>query len=501
MIRRGKHLAALGMVGVLALGACGSSSKTASTTTTTTGATTTVASSTASSSAVSTAPSTASSTASSDTTASSTVDTSTGSSTATSGTSTASSGTAAKAWKAPVDKCADPNAVKAPITGEIKIGSAVPISGSVAVAFAPVKAGFEAYVKYANDNKLLGEVKVTSEIRDDQYDATQTPGVVNSLIDSGVNMFSGIIGTPNNLAVRDTLNAQCYPQLLNLSGDPAWGDSKTYPWTTGALVPYNIEAKIYAAKLKDLIGAGGTVALFSVNNDFGKVYTDAFKAAAKDAGLSIVDEETIEPEETAPPTNQLGAIAAKKPAAIMAIPLGAQCPTFTKELKNTEAANSGWTPIVFQTNTCASRLLIANTHNGILGLAGGSGDGIYTSSNLLDPVDPKNAGNAGVKLLQTAYAASGSKDDLATFAVGWTVGESTLNILIAAQKTGTLSRQTIIEAARTSTFTPSLARPGVQYKMNGDADPYTFQSLQVLQWNETNNAFTELGGVNSTFEN
>ncbi len=495
MIRRGKQFAALGMVGVLALGACSSDSKKVSTTSGT-GAATTVASSTAGS----TGGSTASSTASSNTTGSSTVDTSTGSSTATSDTSTASSGAAAAAWKAPVDKCADPAAVTAPITGEIKIGSAVPISGSVAVAFAPVKAGFEAYVKYANDNKLLGDVKVTSDIRDDQYDATQTPGVVNSLIDDGVNMFSGIIGTPNNLAVRDALNEQCYPQLLNLTGDPAWGDSKHYPWTTGALVPYDIEAKIYAAKLKDLIGAGGTVALFSVNNDFGKVYTDAFKAAAKDAGLSIVDEETIEPEETAPPTNQLGAIAAKKPAAIMAIPLGAQCPTFTKELKNTEAANGGWKPVVFQTNTCASRLLIADTHNGILGLAGGSGDGIYTSSNLIDPVDPKNADNAGVKLLQTAYAASGSKDDLATFAVGWTVGESTLNILIAAQKTGTLSRETIMEAARSLTFTPSLARPGVQYKMNGDADPYTFQSLQVLQWNEANNAYTELGDLNTSFE-
>ena len=64
----------------------------------------------------------------------------------------------------------------------------------------------------------------SSPIGDDQYDPALTPGVVNGLIDDGVHLFAGIIGTQNNLAVRDTLNEECIPQLNVLAGDPRFGD-------------------------------------------------------------------------------------------------------------------------------------------------------------------------------------------------------------------------------------------------------------------------------------
>ena len=487
MIRRGNHLGALALVGVIALASCGSSSKKSSDTTAapaTTAASAATATTTAAS-ATTTAATTGSTTAgtSNSTTASTGADT-----------TTPATDAPAKAWTVDTSKCADPAAAEAPITGTLTIGSAQPLSGTPAVAFAPVKDGFELYLKYANDNKLLDGITLKSDIRDDQYDATQTPGVVSSLIDAKVNIFSGIIGTPNNLAVRDTLNEECIPQLLNLTGAPNWGTNVAkYPWTTGALVPYDIEARIYVTALKGLIGAGGTVGLFTVNNEFGKTYVDAFKAEAEKQGLKIVEEQTIEPADSAPPTNQVGALAAAKPAAVMAVPLGAQCPTFLKELVNAEAANSGWKPVVFQTNTCASRLLISL-------LAAGAGDNVYTSSNLLDPSDPANAANPGVKTFSDTYTAAGLKGDLATTAVGWSIAEDTVNIMIAAQKTGTLSRKSIIEAARNLTFTPSLARKGVQYKMNGEKDGFPFQTLQVIQWHQATNSFSDVGATDSSSE-
>jgi hypothetical protein len=73
-------------------------------------------------------------------------------------------------------------------------------------------------------------------------------------------------------------------------------------------------------------------------------------------------------------------------------------------------------------------------------------------------------------------------------------------ILNAALKTGTLSRKSIIEAARTLTYTPSLARPGVEYKMNGEKDAFAFQTLQVLQWNGATQTFTEIGDPITQFE-
>ena len=117
---------------------------------------------------------------------------------------------------------------------------------------------------------------------------------------------------------------------------------------------------------------------------------------------------------------------------------------------------------MFLTNTCASKLFF--------GLAGPAAEGVYTSNNLVDSNDPKNAAHPGVKVFLEAYAAAGLTGDPGVTEAGWSVGETTVNILNAALKTGTLSRKSIIEAARNLTFAPSLGREGIQYKMNGEAD-------------------------------
>jgi len=410
---------------------------------------------------------------------------------ATTGATTAATTPAPAGWTVDTSKCADPAKADKAITGTVKIGAAMPLSGSPAAAFGPVKDGFQLYLNYASEKGLLPGYTLSADIRDDQYDSTQTPGVVSSLIDSGVDMFSGIIGTPNNLAVRDTLNQECIPQLLALTGSPSWGDVANYPWTTGALVPYDVEASIYATKIKEL-KPGAKVALFSINNEFGKAYIDAFKKKATEFGFQIVDEQTVEAGDNNPPTTQVSSIADKAPDAIVAIPLGLQCPVFLNELANAKAQHAGWNPPVFITNTCASKLFF--------GLAGPAAEGVYTSSNLIDSNDPKNATNPGIKTFLDAYAAAGLAADPAVTETGWSVGESTLAILNAALKSGTLSRKSIIEAARNLTYTPSLARPSVQYKMNGADDAYAFQTLQVLQWSAASATFTEIGDPITEFE-
>ena len=419
-------------------------------------------------------------------------------STAASATTAASEGTTAATepaapagWTVDTSSCADPARAEQPIEGTVKIGSAMPLSGGPAAAFGPVKDGFQLYLNMASEKGLLPGYTLSADIRDDQYDATQTPGVVNGLIDEGVDMFAGIIGTPNNLAVRDTLNEECIPQLLNLTGSPSWGQIADYPWTTGALVPYDIEASIYAAKLNEL-KPGAKVALYYINNEFGKAYIDEFKKKAAELGFDIVDEQTVEPDVNDPPVTQVGSIAGKTPDAIIAIPLGLQCPAFLGELANAKAQTAGWAPLVFVTNTCASKLFF--------GLAGPAAEGAYTSNNLVDSNDPKNATNPGIKAFLDAYAAAGLAGDPGVTEAGWSVGETTVAILNAALKTGTLSRKSIIEAARNLTYTPSLVRPGVQYKMNGTDDPYGFQSLQVLQWGVASQTFTEIGDPITQFE-
>lgn len=402
----------------------------------------------------------------------------------------------ATAWAVNTDDCVDPEAANAPITGTVKIGNVLPLSGSVAaIAFAPVKAGFESYIKLANEQKMLGDTTIEVSFEDDQYNKDLTPGAVNKLLDAGVNLFSGIIGTPNNAAVRDTLNEECVPQLQALTGSPAWGDVANFPWTTGALAPYGIEAKVYASQIKEQFPDGAKVALFTVNNEFGQVYLEAFKevAEAADSGIEIVDEQTIEADSSTPPTAQINAIASKAPDAIVSVPLGAQCPTFLTEVANAKAANTGWAPSIFLTNTCASSLILAG--------AGDAADGLYTSNNLVDVNDPAIAAKPAVVEYIEFMTAQGNKDIVTTASAGWHVAEVTVAILKQASESPEgLTRASIMNAARNYSLVPSLAREGVVLTMNGEADAFQAESLQVVQYEFATGTFKDVGSLIAEFE-
>jgi ABC-type branched-subunit amino acid transport system substrate-binding protein len=402
---------------------------------------------------------------------------------------------AAEAWAVNTDDCVDPEAANAPIEGTVNIGSAMPLTGGVAAAaFAPVKDGFDAYIQFARQKGIFeGYDDINLTIADDQYDPAQTPGAVASQIDAGANLFSGIIGSPNNAAVRDTLNDECIPQLNALTGSPAWGDVANYPWTTGILVPYTVESKVYAKQLGELYPDGAKVALFYVNNDFGQVYADAFHEIAGDYKLDIVTEQTVEATDSNPPTSQVTNIANEKPDVIMAVPLGAGCISFLNELASAKAQNAGWDPQVFITNTCASSL--------ILGAAGANADGIYTSNNLLDIGDPTVQAMPVVKEYIDFMTGLGRQDIITTGAAGWTTGEVTVAILNQAAKSPDgLTRASIIDAARNFTYTPSLARPGVVDKSMGEEDPYLSESLQVLQYDADTATFSDVGSLITEFE-
>ena len=406
-----------------------------------------------------------------------------------------------EAWAVDTVDCIDEAAANAPIEGEIKIGSVMPLTGGVAAAaFAPVKDGFLAYIDYANEKGLLGDLTVSATVEDDQYNKDLTPDAVSKLIDSGVNLFSGIIGSPNNAAVRDTLNEECIPQLDALTGSPEWGRAADYPWTTGVLVPYTVESKVYAKKIADLYPEGAKVAMFYVNNEFGQVYADAFKELAGDYNLEIIDEQTIEATDAAPPASQLTSIAAAKPDVIMAVPLGAGCIGFLSELAAAKAQNSGWEPATFITNTCASSL--------ILGLAGAAVEGVYTSNATIDIGNPANADLPNVKEYLDFMASKGLSASATTGAAGWNTAEATIAAIKQAMDSPEgLTRASIINAARNLEYTPMLARDGVIARSIGESDPFLFESLQVLQIafhpeaeGDAKITFTDIGDLITEFE-
>lgn len=409
---------------------------------------------------------------------------------------TTTGGGAGGGWTVSTEDCVDPERANAPIEGTVDIGSAGPLSGGpAATAFAPVIDGMRAYIDYANQNDLLPGYELTFSVGDDKYDPSLTPGVISGALDEGADVISGMIGTPPNLAVRDTLNEECVPHLLAASGDPAFGDVEEYPWTVGGILPYDTEAEAYAAHVGEQFPDGATAALFYVNNEAGQVFKEGFERGAEAAGIEIIDDQTIEAAETAPPSAQVSSIASNAPEVILAFPLGAQCPTFLAELANAKAANAGWEPRVYLTNTCASPL--------ILGAAGENATGIFTSNNsgLVDITNPQNQTLAGVAEYLAFIEEAGLSGTIPTSASGWTYGEVTVEILRrAAESPAGLTQASIINTARNFEYTPKMVREGITYRSSGEEDSYLLESVQITQYDAATKLFTDVGGLITSFE-
>jgi branched-chain amino acid transport system substrate-binding protein len=398
-------------------------------------------------------------------------------------------------WSVNTDDCADPVAANAPIAGTVHVASVMPLfNSSAAPAFAPVKDGFEAYIQYARQEGLFsGYDDIDLTFEDDKYDPTLTPAAVAKQVAAGADLFSGIIGTKNNEAVRAALNEQCVPQLNALTGSPEWGQVAEFPWTTGILVPYTVETQVYAAQIAQLFPQGATVGVLAVNNDFGRSYVQALVDTADEFHLDLVAAQSVDEADTESPSLQVAAIANATPDAIVATPLGAGCITFLAELAVGRMQHPGWDPAVFITNTCASNLIMA--------AAGAGADRVYSSDNLLDLTDPAVQTLTAAQQYVAFMTGLGLAASVPSATVGWTTGEVTVAILNqAAASPGGLTRASIIDAARNLDFTPSLARPGVALASHGTIDPFLAESLQVLQYRADTASFVDVGPVVTQFE-
>jgi ABC-type branched-subunit amino acid transport system substrate-binding protein len=384
-----------------------------------------------------------------------------------------------------------------PIEGPVRLGTTMPLSGGpAAAAFAPIAAGLEAYIDFANEEGLLPGHEIELTVADDQFNPNLTTPAVEQMIDAtGVHAFIGMIGTANNLAVRELLNEECFPQMFVISGSPEWGRVEDHPWTTMFLAPYNTETAVYVQDMATEFPDGSSAAIFYNNSEFGTQYQAAFAELAPEALIDIVEEQTIEVPDTAPPTSQVRAIAAREPDIVLAVPVGAQCPAFLRELANARAANPEWNPRVYITNTCGSSLL--------LGLAGEAAEGIFTTLFAKDSADPALEDDPDVaayrsSMLERGFPADG---DFLYAGVGWTVGELAVESLrMAMESDAGLTRAAIMDAAHSLDYRFQLALEGAKFTTEGAADSYGLESLQVVQYSAATDTYTNVGDVVTDYE-
>ena len=353
----------------------------------------------------------------------------------------------------------------------IKIGTSLPQSGTYS-SFDEIRKGEEAFFSYTNDNggvTVAGKkYKLQLVVKDDAYDAQRTVTNVQSLIsDDKVFALLNVVGTKNNLAIRNLINQACVPDLYAASGAPQWGNPD-FPWLIGSeLVPYPLEVQAFVDYLKKT-KPDATIAVLRANDDFGRAYSDTLTELVKGTQLKVV--QTQEYDNTgAQVATQVNNLANTKADAFLLAAALLACPTALNA-----AGDAGWKPITYMSGTCASKILFS--------IAGANANGVLSVAPLLDPADPTKANDPAMKLYKTQvkkYQPSADTEN-SIVGYGWTTAALFVKTLESAEK---LDRGSVMEAAHTLTDVSGigLQLPGGTWNTSAD-DMFVGETFQFIQY-------------------
>ena len=350
---------------------------------------------------------------------------------------------------------------------EIKFFSSMPKAGPLA-GFGLIGDGIQSYFDYLNEQGGIDGRRLTLEVKDDGYLPDKTKTNVDEALGAGTYAgFLTIIGTPNNLAVWDTLNDECMPQLLNGTGAPQWGDVDNHPWTTGMQIDYASEAGLWAQWLQTEHPEATTVAAVAFNNDFGHSYVDGFERFIEGTGIEVVEQQFHEP--TAPDlTNQFTTMAASNADVVLIETSGTFCTQAMAELER----NTTWEPIVIMSATCGS---LSQFFQPLID-QGLTGEGVHLIQTIKDVNDPAWADDPFVQLFHETATAQGLDSKQTTYSTGWLFAYYMEQILReAATYEGGLDRGNIQIAARQINTANPLVLDGITQETSGFRDAYLLE--------------------------
>jgi len=290
----------------------------------------------------------------------------------------------AAAFQVPTDNCpadaTEPLADGAPI----KLGFIGPQTGPLA-AFGVIGQGMKVY--FDKINKEEGGVDghpLELVTKDDAYDPAKSAPAVQEALE-GDNIFASVfqVGTPNVAGTRQLHADACVPQALVGTGFPAWGDPEHFPWTSGGIPSYTVEAKVWVEFIKEKFPDAKKVAILTFNNDFGKTYKTTLDELLPDEGYEIVAD--VAHEATSDLSNEVTQLLAGEPDVI----IGGTTSTFCTNLI-TLARQGGFTGPIINSYTCQSiqQFMVP---------AGEAAANVFTLVVAKDPSDPSYADDEGVK--------------------------------------------------------------------------------------------------------
>ncbi|MCY3576719.1 MAG: ABC transporter substrate-binding protein [bacterium] len=344
---------------------------------------------------------------------------------------------------------------------EIRFGSSLPRSGALA-GFGTIADGVGLYFDAVGPIEGRNVVMVA---RDDGYVPARTVTNVEEMIDvENLLGFAGILGSPNNLAVHDLLNENCIPQLFNLTGLPEWGDPTNYPWTTGALMSYETESRVWCQHIADEIGSGATAAVLALGNDAGEAWRVAFNECAAEHGIDVVDEIKHDPQADSVGADVIN-LAASNADVLVVASSGAFCPQAVATV-----ASLPWDPMLLVANGCQSIALFWVP-------IGPLANGVRMVNTQKDVSDASLADDEWVQFVRSALEGQGIDPEAASHALGYIFGEVLHEVLLdAASMDGGINRTNLMRAMWQMDFDSRGALGNSPRRMDGANDSYMVEA-------------------------
>ena len=373
----------------------------------------------------------------------------------------------------------------------IRIGHTTAQSGNLA-AYGNIAYGWDSYNKYVNENGGIAGRDIELIVKDDGYVAAQTIEFIDELIESENVFMIVTLGSPNTLAVYDTINAECIPQPFVMTGHPAWGDPEIHPWTSGMIMSYSTEAVLWGTWIKQNLAdqLPVKVAGLVMDNDFGLAYELGFEAYAE-ANPDIVSEYLPVRHDPAAPTltNEVTTIAAFAPDVFISMTAGNPCLLAIQEV---EASG------LLDTLSAAFTPSVCKGIAAYMAPAGMAADGWWIAGGgWIDSTDANYVDAPYIKFLNETLAADGLDPTVSLYGTGfgdygWSYNEV---LRVAAELPGGLSRSNFILALRTFSGHHPKLQEGIEFGAWGASDGYFVEGSDFSQFDATNQAWVQVGDL------
>lgn len=369
----------------------------------------------------------------------------------------------------------------------ITLASSFPQSGLTA-AFAQISKGYEAYFDKLNEEEGGVEVagkkyKIEVVAGNDEYQPAKTVQNINEEVGTdGSKAFAvfNVVGTANNVAIRESLGSNCVPDIFAATGSPVWGNAD-YPWTIGStLAPYTVEAKAFADYLKEN-QPDAKVAMLVQDDDFGKAYEEGFRSEIEGSDITVTEVKTY-PAGTDEVTSQVTSLKASGADTFFNGATLLACPNALNAAKE-----QSWDATTFVSGTCISKTL--------MGIAGDAADGVFATTNIKDPLNPAFADDPAMdEYLATLeeYGADDVDPENGIVAYGYTQGALLVEILASLD---TLDRVTLMNKMYDlKDVTGGLLLDGVEVNTSPE-DRFLAEDVQMIQYNAADGYFENVGEV------